>query len=42
MNAEMVSTIVMQTRPVTMYLAAISVNVEKDLLETENTAKVRI
>lgn len=42
MNATMVSTLTaMQTRPVSMYLAAIAVNVGKDLLGTENTAKVR-
>lgn len=42
MNVEMVSTIVMQTRPATMYRGAITVNVRMDLLAAERTAKVEI
>lgn len=42
MNAEMASTIAIQTRLVTMYRLAITVSVRKDLLETENTVKVQV
>ena len=42
MNVETASMIAMQTRLVTMYRGAITVNVRKDLLEAENTVKVKI
>ena len=42
MNAEMAPTIAMETRLVAMYRGAITVNVRKDLLETENTVKVQV
>lgn len=42
MNVRMASTIAMLTPPVLMYLAAITVIAEQDLLEAESTAKVRI
>jgi len=38
-NAGMASTIAMQTRLATMYRGATTVNVRRDLLETENTVK---
>ena len=42
MNAEMASTTAMEMRLVTMYRGAITVNVRKDLLETESTVKVQV